>query len=79
MMTEALPVPGFRYVLELSDRSPADPAMFKTALPPGMWKPGDTFLAATDLHQFRIVEIGELETPNLEHVQGVWIVEPVEE
>jgi hypothetical protein len=36
--------------------------MFKTALPPGMWKPGDTFLAASDLHQFRIVEIGELET-----------------
>jgi hypothetical protein len=78
MMTEALRVPGFRYMLELPDRSPADPAMFNTALPPGMWKPGDTFIAASDLRQFRIVEIGELENPELEQIHGVWIVEPVE-
>jgi hypothetical protein len=26
--------------------------------------------------QFRIVEIGELENPDLEDVHGVWIVEP---
>jgi hypothetical protein len=72
-------VSGFRYVLELPDRSPADPAMFNTALPPGMWKSGDTFIAASDLRQFRIVEIGELENPDLKDVHGVWIVEPVEE
>jgi hypothetical protein len=71
-------VSGFRDVLELQNREPADPAMFVTALPPGMWKPGDTFIAASDLRQFRIVEIGELENPDLEHVHGVWIVEPVE-
>jgi hypothetical protein len=64
-------VSSFRYVLELPDRSPADPAMFNTALPPGMWKPGDTFIAASDLRQFRIVEIGELENPDLELVHGV--------
>jgi hypothetical protein len=29
--------------------------------------------------QFRIVEIGELENPDLEDVHGVWIVEPVED
>lgn len=52
---------GYRFVLELPDRSPADPAMFNTALPPGMWKQGDTFIAASDLREFRIVEIGELD------------------
>jgi hypothetical protein len=35
--------------------------------------------ASSDLRQFRIVEIGELENPDLELVHGVWIVEPVEE
>jgi hypothetical protein len=58
-------VPGFRYVLELANREPADPMMFNTALPPAMWKPGDTFLAAYDLRQFRILEIGELGTGGL--------------
>jgi hypothetical protein len=28
-----------------------------------MWKPGDTFIAAYDLRQFRIVEIGETREP----------------
>lgn len=68
---------GFRYVLELPNREPADPAMFNTALP-GMWRAGDTFMAAYDLRQFRIVEIAELENPDLQFVHGVWIVEPVE-
>jgi hypothetical protein len=72
-------VSGFRYVLELQNRESADPAIFNAALPPGMWKPGDTFLAASDLRQFRIVEIAELEDPDLEDVHGVRIVEPVEE
>lgn len=52
--------------------------MFSTALPPGMWKAGDTFLAAYDLRQFRIAEIAELENPDLEDIHGVWIVEPVD-
>ena len=70
---------GFRYVLELENpREPADPAMFNTALPPGMWKPGDTFIAAYDLRQFRIVKIAELANPDLEDIHGVWVVEPVE-
>ena len=58
-------VSGFRFVLELPDRSPADPVMFNTALPPEMWRPGNTFMAAYELRQFRIVEIGEL--PELPH------------
>jgi hypothetical protein len=49
------------------------------ALPPDMWKPGDTFIAAHDLRRFRIVEIGELENPDLEDVHAVWIVEPVDD
>jgi hypothetical protein len=56
-------VSGFRYVLELPNREPADPAMFVSALPPEMWRPGDTFLAAYDLRRFRIVEFAELENP----------------
>ena len=44
-----------------------------------MWKPGHTFFPESDPRQFRIVEIGELENPDLEFVHGVWIVEPVEE
>jgi hypothetical protein len=28
--------------------------MFNTALPLGMWKPDDAFLAASDLRQFRL-------------------------
>jgi hypothetical protein len=72
-------VAGFRYVLQLPDRESADPPMFISALPPEMWKPGDTFLAASDLRQFRIVEIAELENPDREDIHGVWIVEVVED
>jgi hypothetical protein len=39
---------------------------------------GDSLIAASDLRQFRIVEIAELENPDLENVHGVWIVEPVD-
>jgi hypothetical protein len=42
-----------------------------------MWKPGDTFIAASDLRQFRIVDLAEPENPDLEEIHGVWIVEPV--
>ena len=35
-------------------------------------------MAASDLRQFRIVKIAELENPELEDVHGVWIVEPNE-
>jgi hypothetical protein len=63
-------VSGFRYVLELPNGEPADPAFFNTALPPGMWKPGDTFMAASDLRQFRIVEIAELENRDIEFVNA---------
>ena len=59
---------GFRYVLELADGSPVDPSMFVTALPPGMWKPGQIFLLGSDLDQWRIVAIGELERRGYEPV-----------
>jgi hypothetical protein len=48
-------------VLELADGQPANPLMFNSALPPETWRPGDTFLAASDLRRFRILAIGELE------------------
>ena len=51
--------------------------MFTTTLSPGWWQPGHTFFPESDPRRFRIVAIGELENPNLEHVHGVWIVEPV--
>ena len=68
---------GFKYALELADGTAADPAFFNSALPPETWKPGDTFLAASDLRRFRIVAIGELEERGYEYADGVWIVEPV--
>ena len=46
----------FRHVLEPRDGQPADPLMFNSALPPEAWKPGDEFLAASDLRRFRILE-----------------------
>ena len=53
---------GYRFVLELPNgEPPADPVFFNTILPPAMWKPGDEFIAASDLRRFRIVEIRELE------------------
>jgi hypothetical protein len=67
---------GFHYVLELSNGEPADPAMFVTALPPAVWKPGDVFIAASDLRKLRIVAIGEMKQRGYEHAQGLWIVEP---
>lgn len=70
---------GFRYVLELTDGQPADPALFSTALPPGMWQPGQTFLAGSDLEEFRIVAIGELDAAGFLHPHGLWIVEPVDQ
>jgi hypothetical protein len=69
---------GFRYVLELADGQPADPVFFNSALPPETWKPGDTFLAASDLRRFRVLAIGRLEELGLEHADGLWIVEPVD-
>jgi hypothetical protein len=69
---------GFKYALELADGDAADPVLFNSALPPEAWKPGDTFLAASDLRRFRILVIGELEVRGLEHADGVWIVGPAE-
>ena len=46
---------GFRYALVLEDGEPADPAVFATIFP--RWQEGVTFLAGTDLHCFRILEI----------------------
>jgi hypothetical protein len=68
---------GYRYSLELADGDAADPVFFNSALPPAAWRPGDTFLAASDLRRFRILKIGELEVRGYEHADGVWIVEPV--
>jgi hypothetical protein len=71
-------VAGYRHLLEFAEGQPADPIFFNSALPPETWKPGDEFLAASDLRRFRIVAIGELEARGLEHADGVWIVEPDE-
>jgi hypothetical protein len=68
-------VAGYRYVLELADGRAADPVFFNSALPPEAWKPGDTFLAASDLRRFRIVAIVELEERAYEYADGVWVVE----
>jgi hypothetical protein len=67
---------GFKYALELADGQAADPGVFNSALPPEAWKPGDEFLAASDLRRFRIVAIVELEERGYEYAAGVWIVEP---
>src|SRR5690348_7493480 len=56
----SLVVAGYRYALELPDGEAVDPVFFNSALPPEAWRPGDTFLAASDLRQFRILKIGEL-------------------
>lgn len=66
-----------RYVLELADGLPADPAIFNTVLPPGMWQPGQELLVGSALRKFRIAAIGELEERGYEHAHGLWIVEPV--
>ena len=59
----------------LEDNEPADPAMFVTAIP--TWKPGDTFLAGSDLRRFRIVAV-EPEVTGVADHHGVVTVEPVE-
>ena len=52
--------------------------MFATALPPSVWRPGHTFIAASDLREFRILAIDD-EAPGVVagHAHDVWIVEPV--
>ena len=52
---------------------------FNSALPPEAWRPGDEFLAASDLRRFRILAIGELEVRGYEHADAIWIVEPMSE
>lgn len=70
-------MPGFRYVLELPDGQPPDPALFNTALPSVMWQPGQTFLAGSDLEEFRIDAIGQLDAAGYLHADGLWIVRAV--
>lgn len=62
---------GFRYLLVLEDGEPADPAAYLTAVP--TWKPGDTFLAGSDLVRFRIVDIQE---PPSDDFNALFVVEP---
>ena len=71
-------MPAFRYVLELANGQPADPALFTTALPPACGNPATRSSPRATCSKFRIVEIGELANPDLEDIHGVWIVEPVE-
>jgi hypothetical protein len=68
-------VAGYRYALDLANGQAADPVFFNSALPPEAWRPGDEFLAASDLRRFRIVAIVELEERGYECADGVWIVE----
>jgi hypothetical protein len=51
---------GFRYLLVHADGEPADPGMFVTAIP--SWKPGDEFLAGSELVRFRILDVDSQQT-----------------
>jgi hypothetical protein len=66
---------GFRFLLVHADGEPADPGMFLTAIP--SWKPGDTFLAGSELVRFRILDVNTDEVPDGAH--GVLIVEGAED
>jgi hypothetical protein len=70
-------VTGYRFALILENGEPADPMVFPTIFP--FWKPGDTFLAGTQLRCFRIVAIAPIHP---EEAGGpwdcIWVVEPVE-
>lgn len=48
--------------------------MFVTAIP--SWKPGDEFLAGSDLPKFRILDVDTEQTPGDAH--GIFTVEAVE-
>ena len=56
---------GFRFILVHPDGEPADPGMFVTAIP--SWRPGDTFLAGSELQRFRIVDVNTEDPPDESH------------
>ena len=61
---------GFRFLLVQPNSEPAD----LTAIP--SWKPGDEFLAGSELVRYRLVEIENGEPPP--EFNGVFVVEPVD-
>ena len=65
---------GFRFLLVHADGEPADPGMFVTATP--NWKPGDEFLAGSELVKFRILDVDTEQTPgDADGVVTVWAVD----
>jgi hypothetical protein len=67
---------GFRYLLQLADGEPAEPAMFYTAF--AGWKVGDTFLAGGELRHYRILLTdGKAKEVRTGYAHALWVVEPV--
>jgi hypothetical protein len=71
----------FHYLMVLADGEPADPGVFVTNEPPGLWKAGDVAIIRPG-HEYRILdgrrpdENGAPATWAADY-QAVWTVEPV--
>lgn len=68
---------GFRYLLTLPSGEPADPAAFLTTIP--TWRVGDTFLAGSDLHRFRILAVDPNMSEDAPGWDALFVVQPVVE
>jgi hypothetical protein len=72
---------GFKFMLVLPDGTPAEPALFVTAIP--NWRVGEKFLLG-DGSQFRILHIhtdmtdDRLEELYSRGINAIWTVEPIE-